>query len=137
MVRVEVLARRIAKMEECLSLLEGYRTMPLAQFLANPEHYHSAERLLHLSIEAATDMGNHIIADMQLGHAEYGSQVPDILADRAGLPRDLADAWVKMIGLRNILVHDYMEIDHALVHKIIQNNLGDFTRLKAFFAQYL
>jgi uncharacterized protein YutE (UPF0331/DUF86 family) len=137
MVRVEVLKKRIAKLEEYLSLLAAYRTMPLDIFLSNPEHYHSAERLLQLCIEASTDMGNHIIADMNLGHADYGSQIPDILAEKELISRELAETWVKMIGLRNILVHDYLDINHATVHELIQSRMDDFESIKAFFAQYI
>jgi uncharacterized protein YutE (UPF0331/DUF86 family) len=137
MVRVEVLKKRIAKLEEYLGLLAAYRNMPLEKFLSNPEHYHSAERLLQLCIEASTDMGNHIITDMNLGHADYGSQIPDILAEKELISRDLAETWIKMIGLRNILVHDYLDINHATVHELIQSRMDDFESIKAFFTQYL
>ncbi len=137
MVRVDVLAKRIAKIDECLMLLKGYRTLSQAQFLANSEYRYVTERLLHLAIEALTDMGNHLIADLHLGHPDYAAQVPDILAEKANLPRELADTWIKMIGLRNILVHDYLDIDPALIYKILQNNLSDIERLKNFFARYL
>ena len=137
MMRVEVLKKRIAKLEEYLSLLAAYRNMPLDKFLSNPEHYHSAERLLQLCIEASTDMGNHIITDMNLGHADYGSQIPDILAEKELISRELAETWIKMIGLRNILVHDYLDINHAIVHELIQSRMDDFESIKAFFAQYI
>lgn len=96
MVRVEVLKKRIVKLEEYLGLLAAYRNMPLDKFLSNPEHYHSAERLLQLCIEASTDMGNHIIADMNLGHADYGTQIPDILTEKGLISRELAETWIKM-----------------------------------------
>lgn len=137
MVRVEVLKKRIAKLEEYLGLLTTYRYMPLNKFLSNPEHYHSAERLLQLCIEACTDMGNHIIADMNLGQAEFGSQIPDILAEKELISRELAETWIKMIGLRNILVHDYLDINHAIVHEVIQNRTDDFEAIKVFFTQYI
>lgn len=137
MVRVEVLKKRIVKLEEYLGLLAAYRSMPLDKFLSNPEHYHSAERLLQLCIEASTDMGNHIIADMNLGHADYGTQIPDILTEKGLISRELAETWIKMIGLRNILVHDYLDVNHATVHELIQNRMDDFESIKIFFTQYL
>jgi len=137
MVRVEVLRKRIQKIDEYLQLLGRYPSIPLADFLSEPEHYNSAERLLQLAIEATIDMGNHLVADMNLGHPDYGAQIPDILADKALISRELADIWVKMIGLRNILVHDYLDINHQIVYEIIQNQLKDLTTLRNFFAQYL
>jgi uncharacterized protein YutE (UPF0331/DUF86 family) len=137
MVRIEVLKKRITKLEEYLALLVAYRAMPLAEFLANPEHYNSAERLIQLSIESTIDMGNHISADLNLGYADYGSQIPDILAEKKLISRELAETWIKMIGLRNILVHDYLDVDHAIIYELIQTRLSDFDKLKAFFTQYI
>jgi len=42
-----------------------------------------------------------------------------------------------MIGFRNILVHDYAEIDHQIVYDVLQNQLPDFLALRAVFAQFL
>ena len=137
MVRIEVLKKRITKLEEYLALLVVYNAMPLAEFLANPEHYNSAERLLQLSIESTIDMGNHIITDLNLGYADYGSQIPDILAEKKLISREIAETWIKMIGLRNILVHDYLDVDHAVIHELIRTRLSDFDKLKAFFTQYI
>jgi len=137
MVRVEVLQKRIQKIDEYLQLLQKYPTISLEDFLSEPEHYNSAERLLQLAIEATIDMGNHLVADMNLGHADYGTQIPDILADKELISRELADIWVKMIGLRNILVHDYLDISHQIVYEIVQNRLEDITTLRDFFGRYL
>ncbi len=137
MVRTEVLQKRIRKIDEYLQLLNQYSSISLQDFLAEPERHHSAERLLQLCLEATIDMGNHLVADLNLGHADYGAQIPDILADKELISRELADTWVKMIGLRNILVHDYLDVNHTIVYDIIQNRLKDIKSLRDFFAQYL
>ncbi len=136
MVRIEVLKKRIDKMDECLELLQKYQAISLDEFITTPEHYLSVERLLQLAVEASLDMGNHVIADLNLGHADWGSQVPDILADKGLISRELAETWIKMIGLRNILVHDYLEINHTTIYSILQNQLKDITTLREFFSRY-
>jgi uncharacterized protein YutE (UPF0331/DUF86 family) len=137
MVRIEVIKKRLTKLEEYLSLLSGYKNIPLDKFLSNPEHYNSAERLSQLSIEATIDMGNHIIADMNLGHADYGTQIPDTLADNGLISRELAETWIKMIGLRNILVHDYLDVNHTIIYEIIQTRLKDIEAIREVFARYI
>ena len=42
-----------------------------------------------------------------------------------------------MIGFRNTLVHEYIEIDRKIVYGVLQNGLGDIEELKRIFAQYL
>ncbi|MCP5445009.1 MAG: DUF86 domain-containing protein [Chromatiaceae bacterium] len=42
-----------------------------------------------------------------------------------------------MIGFRNILVHDYLEVDRSIVHGVLQESLNDITELQRVFAQFL
>ena len=37
--------------------------------------------------------------------------------------------WSKAIGLRNILVHHYFEIDHELVWQVVENDIPAFHRV--------
>jgi uncharacterized protein YutE (UPF0331/DUF86 family) len=92
-------------------------------FNSDPEHYGSSERFLQLAIEAITDIGSHIIADMDLGIINWYSDIPDILAEKGYIDTDLKDKWIRMIGFRNILVHEYLDIDRAIVYDILQNHI--------------
>jgi uncharacterized protein YutE (UPF0331/DUF86 family) len=42
-----------------------------------------------------------------------------------------------MIGFRNILVHEYLEVDRAIVHEVLCKQLGDLNDLKRVFAAFL
>ena len=42
-----------------------------------------------------------------------------------------------MIGFRNILIHDYLEIDRKIVHDVLQNYLADIEAIKRTFATFL
>jgi uncharacterized protein YutE (UPF0331/DUF86 family) len=42
------------------------------------------------------------------------------------LPVRLSKKLVSIAGFRNILVHEYLEIDRHLVYKVLKNDLGDF-----------
>lgn len=67
MVRSEVIRRRLNKLDEYLSILHGLHKYSFSEFIEDPEHYGSAERFLQLAIEAITDLGNHVVADLKLG----------------------------------------------------------------------
>jgi len=92
---------------------------------------------LHLAIETVLDMGNHLIADENLGVVNHYSDIPTILADEEIINAGLAHRWIKMIGFRNILVLDYLDIDRDIVYDVLQNQLTDFERWKKIFAGYL
>ncbi|MGC9400527.1 MAG: type VII toxin-antitoxin system HepT family RNase toxin [Anaerolineae bacterium] len=137
MIRREVLRRRLSKLDEYLKILRRLREYDLGAFLNDPEHYGSAERFLQLTIEALNDMGSHVIADLQLGMVESYRDVPRILVEHDYISSDLGDLWIQMIGFRNVLVHDYLDIDRNLVYRVLQENLEDINTLRRVFAQWL
>lgn len=99
--------------------------------------YGSAERFLQLAIEATLDIGAHLVADLKLGAIEVSRDVPYHLGDAGIVPPDLRETWIRMIGFRNILVHDYLELDRHIVYQVLQNHLDDFRRLAQIFARSL
>jgi uncharacterized protein YutE (UPF0331/DUF86 family) len=42
-----------------------------------------------------------------------------------------------MIGFRNTLVHEYIDIDRKIVYDVLQNNIQDLEDLKRAFAHFL
>ena len=136
-VRVEVIRKRLNKLDEYLAILHSIRRYSFEEFVANPERYGSAERFLHLAIESFSDIGNHLVADMELGIIDSYSDVPRLLHEAGYIDVELRELWIQMIGFRNVLVHDYLDVDRKLVYVILQENLGDFETLRRIFAQFL
>ena len=137
MLRPEVIRRRLQKVDEHLGILEELRCYDLNDFLANPERYGSAERFLQLTMEALLDTGSHVIAELELGAIETYSDIPRILAKSVYIDRDLAERWIWIIGFRNILVHEYLDVDRKVVHEVLQHQLKDLRVTKQALAQFL
>lgn len=137
MVRPEVIRRRLERLGEYLSILERFQDYDLETFLSDPEHYGGAERFLQLAIETSLDIGSHIIADENLGTVEQSRDIPICFRERDLVSKDLEQRWIRMIGFRNILVHDYLEVDRAIVHEVLNNRLKDLEELKQVFAGFL
>ncbi len=76
--------------------------------------------------QASIDLAAHIIADRSLG-------LPGSLRDHFNLLRqnniiseDLNNKMNAMVGFRNIAIHEYQNIDEAVLGSILKNNLKDF-----------
>lgn len=85
--------------------------------------------------EAALDMGQYVIAQERLGLAQSARDVYQILADKGKISQDLAQSLQKMVGFRNIAVHDYQQILMPIVEKIITEHLQDFLQLSQVLLQ--
>ncbi len=137
MVRPEIIRKRLNKLDEYLAILENARRYSWEEFVADPERYGSVERFLHLSLEALQDMGNHIIADLELGVVDRSRDIPEIFANQRWIDETMKDTWIRMIGFRNILVHDYLEVDRRIVYEILQHRLDDLKQVRDVFVQFL
>ncbi len=137
MVRAEIIRKRLNKLDEYVAILKSSQRYSYEEFMADPERYGSTERFLHLAIEAITDMGNHVIADLELGVVNSYSDIPALIARKGYLSRSLEEKWIRMIGFRNTLVHEYIDIDRKIVYDVLQNNISDLEELKKVFAQFL
>lgn len=78
-----------------------------------------------------------MIADEDLGRVVAMADIPRLLLQHGMLDPGLAQCWTRMIGLRNVLVHQYLDIDRRLVYDSITQRLGDLQGLKQVFARLL
>jgi uncharacterized protein YutE (UPF0331/DUF86 family)/predicted nucleotidyltransferase len=133
----EVIRKRLNKIDTYLNILYKSQKYSFDAFIADPERYGSVERFLHLAIEALNDIGNHIIADDALGMVDSYSDIPTILAEKGFIKKAQRESWIMMIGFRNTLVHDYIDIDRKIVYQVLQENLGDIEALVRVFANFM
>jgi uncharacterized protein YutE (UPF0331/DUF86 family) len=137
MLRPEVIRKRLAKVEEYLTILRGLQRYTRDEFLAEPEKYGSTERFLQLTLEALTDLGSHVIAEQDLGVVDAASDIPRLLREHGDLTDSQRDTWIRMIGFRNILVHDYLDVDRQVVYEVLHAHLQDITDIAAIFRRFL
>ena len=132
MVDVEVVREKLIHLEEYINDLDDYTNLKLEKLITDKILFRFLERTLHLSVEAILVIGSHIISDERLGNPKYNSDIIEILA-KNNIIKENVDSYIKMAKFRNIIVHDYAEIDPEILLSIIKNNITD---LKAIFKWY-
>lgn len=120
---------RIGKIRDYVALLRKIRGMANeARFVRDPLIYGNAERYLQLAIQAVLDVSNHIVADMNLNLPSDSKDLFQLLATHKVLPVPLSKKLLLMAGFRNVLVHEYLEIDRRRVYRVLRDELGDFEK---------
>ena len=131
MVDSNVVLSRITKIRECVAILRRYALLPEKSFLASVDISGNAERQLQVAIQAVIDVGNHVISDMDLGVAKDYKDIFRILAKNRIVSAALSRRLAAMTGLRNVLVHDYLDVDLKIVYRILKKDLADFETFMA------
>ena len=122
-----VLSARIAKIREYVALLRRIRGMAdERRFMSDPLIYGNAERYLQLAIQAVLDISHHIVADRNLALPVDSKSLFDLLARQKVVSRSLSVKLASMAGFRNVLVHEYLEIDRRRVYRALTTDLRDF-----------
>ncbi len=130
MVSPEVIRKRIRLLEGYLKKLRRIQdTVDRDTFLTDTDRQDIVDRNLHLAIESVLDIGQHIIASSGWEPAEEYAQVFEILERHGVISKELFARVRGMAGFRNLLVHEYAEIDHGQVFDALKTNLGDLQEL--------
>src|SRR5438034_304144 len=125
-----VILKRIGQIRKCVATLETIRrTHSKRQFLADEMIQAAAERNVQVAIQSVLDICNHVVADMKLEVPDEEKQAFQIMASHKLISRSLAKTLIGMTGMRNVLVHEYLEVDPGRVYSIMTSNLGDFAKL--------
>ena len=125
----DVFERRTRRFTDVLAILDSLAETPWERFRSDPEKYGSAERFLQVAIEILDDLGAHAVAREGLGGVEHYRDVPVRLHAASWLTTEQADLWRRMIGFRNVVVHNYLDVDRAIVFDVLRHHLDDLREL--------
>ena len=86
----------------------------------NNRDYRAAERLLQLMTEVCIGLAKHWLKKHKSSTSSNAYQTFSELTQLGVLTDKELLSWRKIIGLRNALVHDYLNIDRDIVKTIIK-----------------
>lgn len=81
---------------------------------------------LQRAIQACIDMAQSVIAREGLGLPNSYRHTFELLEKHGVISSEIAMILIKMVGFRNISVHDYQDIKPEIVEAIVQSHLKDF-----------
>lgn len=122
----DVLLNKAATIERCVARArEEYNADPLG-FTNNFTRQDAAILNIQRACEAALDMGQHIIRRESLGLPQSARDVFSLLAQAGWVAPALADSMKRMVGFRNVAVHEYQALQLPITVNIITQHLDEF-----------
>ena len=89
-----------------------------------------AERLLQTLVEACIGLSKHWLKQQNKVLPVDAYSVFEKLMDLQLISADEAQEWQRIIGMRNAIVHDYLNLDEKVIKTIIMNKI--YLKLQTF-----
>lgn len=131
----EIIRKHLRELDTSLTYLKGKKVNE-KDLIKNIEERFAVERALHLAIQNVIDIGNHILASLNINDVETYADIPMKLAEAGIISEKLASNLAGMARLRNVLVHEYVKVGTKRLVSFLKNNLGDFSDFARAVAKF-
>ncbi len=132
----DILINKAASIERCINRVREEYAKAGVNFATDYSRQDAAILNIQRACEAALDMGQHIVRTKQLGVSQSARDVFTLLAQANLIENTLAETMKRMVGFRNIAVHDYQALLLPIVENIITNHLNDFVNFSKQLLQH-
>ena len=122
----DVLLNKAATIERCVARARDEYLRDPATFARDFTRQDAAILNIQRACEASLDMGQHLIRRDKLGVPQSARDIFTLLAQAGWITYELAAALRRMVGFRNIAVHDYQSLQLAITVAIIEHHLEEF-----------
>ena len=99
--------------------------------------YWGIERGIQICIECVIDISNILISVTDNDKPSTYRETMITLSQIVVIPEKFSKKLSKMVGFRNILVHDYTKIDEDMIIYILKNELEDFIKYMDYVDKWL
>ena len=127
----DVLLNKAATIERCIARAREEYAAAGDGFATDFTRQDAAVLNIQRACEAALDMAHHLIRRDRLGLPQSARQVFDVLAQAGWIAPGLAEALKKMVGFRNIAVHDDQTLMLPITVSVITGHLDEFLQFTA------
>ena len=133
----DTIQRRLRLMRDSLDRLETLRAITATRLDAEPLTRAAAERLLQVIVDLAVDVNGHLVTAIRGSAPETGHASFIDLAACGVITPEFSARLAPSAGLRNVLVHQYVDIRTDLVASSIDTTLEAFPAYIEAIAGYL
>lgn len=120
-----VILNKVESIERCIKRIKevvNYSDFSLKNF----DHQDSILLNLQRACQQSIDLAMYIVSQKSLGLPKTSKEAFTILEKNSILSKLTRENLGKMVGFRNIIIHEYQEIELEAINYILENRLNDF-----------
>ena len=138
MVDKNMVKGKINLIQNDLRQLSRFKNYSFEQIVQSYDTHKIIERILEVIVNEAIDINQYLIAESNLGKLPFDFKESFMLLTKLNVyPHDFAEEISKSVGLRNILVHQYRELDERIFYQAVQLCLNHYLKYCDYILKYL
>ena len=137
MVDKSLALRKLADLQTYLGQIREFAGITLQDYTSDWKTQRIVERTLQMIIEACVDLAHHIISDEGMRTPTSYADAFRVLAENRVIDSTLLVAMERMAKFRNVVVHQYEEVDAEIVIAILRKRLPDLEQYISAILTYL
>lgn len=122
----DVLINKAAAIERAVGRVREEYAGDDRNLVANQTRQDAIILNLQRACESSIDAAMHLVRVRRLGVPQETREAFTLLESAGLIDRDLSDRLKKMVGFRNVAIHDYQKLNLDIVRRIIVEHLDDF-----------
>lgn len=117
-------------------LREKQETLSRDGFLESTTEQRAVERMFENTIQACSDLANHIATDNFGFSGSSSKEAIRVLSKEDVIDEKTMTTLVAAVGFRNVLAHEYGHVDPGEVYETLQTGLGVYDAYSKQIAQW-
>jgi uncharacterized protein YutE (UPF0331/DUF86 family) len=122
----DTLLNKASTIERCVARIREEYDKDPATFANDFTRQDAAVLNVLRACETCIDIGQILVQRHRLGLPQSSRDVFRLLGKAGFIPPDLASALQRMVGFRNIAVHDYAAVEIPILVQVIEKHLDEF-----------
>jgi len=129
MVNPGIILKRVEQIEKHLERMRSFASLSHEAFLDNSVAQDVVEYNLFQMVNHLIDIFQHTVVDEGYGFPETAYEAAEILFKKGILSPEDVMLFKQIIGFRNMVGHDYINIDKEVVYQILTHGEKDIHAL--------
>ena len=132
-----VVATQLERIEQYHGELKAkQRSLSRETFLADTTQQRAVERMFENAIQACADLARHVASTDFDFDGDTSKEAIRILGREAVIDVETTETLVAAVGFRNVLAHQYGEVDYDEVYENLQTGLDVYDTFSRQVAQW-
>jgi uncharacterized protein YutE (UPF0331/DUF86 family) len=134
----QLTAQKLESLRRCIRRVESRLPKDVDTLRKDLDAQDIVSLNLTRAVQMCVDVASHWLAE----HSEVTAprtmgQVFEALADAGVISSGLAERMRKSVGFRNVMVHNYDEVNWQIVYSICHDHLDDFRAFASIFSDLI